>query len=541
MSEIDDAIAKKLERLTELVGTDKAQKIVNQDIKRKENEGNLVAGAKIGFRNLGLGAEQFIRGLVPGVSEREKNLQNIINENAIKDKQVLSTGYGMAGNIGATVLPALATLPVPGLNTATGLTATGALLGAVQPTTSQDETLGTEDQSRLINTGLGAGGGFVGKIGGDKIAKVLQNRIATSGTRLNKLKLQNQVRDESIKKAQDVGFVFPPSQINKGSTTQKIIESAGGKIQTSQSMSLKNQIKTNELVKKALGIADDQPLTDDAINIVRNNASKVYDDISKLGTMKKDDIFTKNITDSITDYKKIINQLPDRKISKLDSLIKNLEEMDNIDSSNIIVLVKALQKENKALWKAGDDVAKQMQAKVQSSLADDLLNLIGRNIDSMEGVDKSIIETFKNNRVILAKANAVQNAFNSETGDVAAGLLSKNKYLTDELKIIADAYNISPKSFQVVNQSMAVSFADFGLGAGASVITGSPAGFGISLARPLIRRGMESGVYQNIVRPNYKTGNILNKLGLLANKTTPAVSIGAGATEQNNSLRGLLE
>ena len=37
MSEIDDAIAKKLERLTTLVGSDKAQEIVNQDIKRKAN------------------------------------------------------------------------------------------------------------------------------------------------------------------------------------------------------------------------------------------------------------------------------------------------------------------------------------------------------------------------------------------------------------------------------------------------------------------------------------------------------------------------
>ena len=32
MSEIDDAIAKKLERLTTLVGSDKAQEIVNQDL-----------------------------------------------------------------------------------------------------------------------------------------------------------------------------------------------------------------------------------------------------------------------------------------------------------------------------------------------------------------------------------------------------------------------------------------------------------------------------------------------------------------------------
>ena len=63
----------------------------------------------------------------------------------------------------------------------------------------------------------------------NQIAKVLQNRIATSGGKLNKLKLQNQVKGQTIKTASENGYVLPPSQINP-STTQKIVEGVGGKI-----------------------------------------------------------------------------------------------------------------------------------------------------------------------------------------------------------------------------------------------------------------------------------------------------------------------
>ena len=41
-----------------------------------------------------------------------------------------------------------------------------------------------------------------------------------------------------------------------------------------------------------------------------------------------------------------------------------------------------------------------------------------------------------------------------------------------------------------------------------------------------------------MIRPNYKTSNILDKLGLVANKATPSLLMGAGATQQN---RGLLQ
>tara|TARA_R110002072_G_scaffold83854_1_gene189995 strand:- start:2320 stop:2922 length:603 start_codon:yes stop_codon:yes gene_type:complete len=199
-----------------------------------------------------------------------------------------------------------------------------------------------------------------------------------------------------------------------------------------------------------------------------------------------------------------------------------------------------LNRENKTLYKGASqgDTLKELQAGIQSNVVDDMLNLIGRNLDDIEGVDKALIETFNKNKIIIAKTHAVGNALDDSTSNIVAGKLAKNKFLTDELKIIADTFNLSPKSLQAINQSMGVSAADTLMSAGMLAATGNPAVVGYMAARPAARAGMLSSAYQKMIQPKYNTNNILNKLGLLANKTTPAVSIGAGATQQN---RGLLE
>ena len=538
MSEIDKKIEEKRQRLINLVGTDKADKIIKSDIKRKENERLFTKGVKIGFKDNILGIEQLIRSLAPGVSEREKELQNIINERAIQNRDVLNTGWGTAGNIVGTAAPAVGTAFIPGGQTYTGMTLAGLGLGAIQPTTTEDETLGTEDQSRLINTSIGGAAGIVGKAGGDRIAKILQSRIANQQGNLNKLKISNQVRDNTIKNAQEAGYVLPPSQINP-STTQKIVEGVGGKIQTSQKASLKNQKITNKLVNKALGLEEDTVITQQILQNIRSEAGKVYDDVAKLGTIYKDDVFVNNLKSTFDDYTDMIIEFPDRKIPAIDNLIKNLDA-ENFDSKNLVKVIKMLNKENKTLWKAANqgDALKELQVEIQGDVVNDLLNLIGRNLDEIEGVDKALIDTFNKNKVIIAKTHAVGNALDESTSNIVAGKLAKNKYLTDELKIIADTFNLSPKSLQKINQSLGVSAADTLMSTGMYAATGNPAVFGFMAARPAARFGMLSPAYQKMIRPNYKTSNILDKLGLVANKATPSLLMGAGATQQN---RGLLQ
>lgn len=78
-----------------------------------------------------------------------------------RDAALMNTKAGIGGNISGAVATALPTAAIPGVNTWTGAAVLGAGLGAAQPVGSDD--------SRLLNTGLGAAGGVAGKYIGGKI------------------------------------------------------------------------------------------------------------------------------------------------------------------------------------------------------------------------------------------------------------------------------------------------------------------------------------------------------------------------------------
>lgn len=131
-------------------------------------------------RNMGRGVEQMyaqaadavapraptLSGLVTGQTpSRSAEVQKEITEARQRDKPLLESGAGVAGNIVGSALPFVATARVPGANTYTGAALGGAIAGAIQPT--------VEGESRLSNTAIGAA------LGG--ASQGVANAIGTAG------------------------------------------------------------------------------------------------------------------------------------------------------------------------------------------------------------------------------------------------------------------------------------------------------------------------------------------------------------------------
>lgn len=97
------------------------------------------AGAELALRRMGL----------------KEDPKTEIAETAKRDRPLLSTGPGLAGNIAGNIAAFAPTAAVPGAGTYKGATALGGAIGALQPVEEGDD--------RLVNALMGAAGGGVAR------------------------------------------------------------------------------------------------------------------------------------------------------------------------------------------------------------------------------------------------------------------------------------------------------------------------------------------------------------------------------------------
>lgn len=94
---------------------------------------------------------------------------------------------------------------------------------------------------------------------------------------------------ETARAGMDAGYVVPPNML-KPSFTNQVVESISGKQATQQIASMRNSDVTEGLVRKALGIADDVPLTQSTMENLRKTAGKAYAEVSQLSPQAAADL-----------------------------------------------------------------------------------------------------------------------------------------------------------------------------------------------------------------------------------------------------------
>lgn len=134
----------------------------NTGIPISENVNNFLAGAGQNIQNMATGISQFL----PGGATRED-----VAEQRRLDADLNQRKAATAGSLLSNVPLAF----LPGAGTTRGAAAIGGVLGLAQPSTSTTETIG--------NTALGAGGGAVGQMAGNRLAQLIGGRSALAPTR----------------------------------------------------------------------------------------------------------------------------------------------------------------------------------------------------------------------------------------------------------------------------------------------------------------------------------------------------------------------
>jgi hypothetical protein len=154
-----------------------------------------------------------------------------------------------------------AAVPGGGLVNTAKQAALGATSGAAAQSTK--EFTGSD----LLASVVGMAAPVMTKLGADALAR--------GGKKL----LLNDTAKMTLKEAQVHGYVVEPSQVRQ--PTSKL-ETVAGKAAIAQEASIRNQMVTNKLAARSLGLPEDTPLSMSIIEEVRERAATPYKEISQL-------------------------------------------------------------------------------------------------------------------------------------------------------------------------------------------------------------------------------------------------------------------
>lgn len=469
---------------------------------------NGIAGFKKAFTDIGQGLGQ-----VAGTVSRED-----VARTRAADQPLMDTTSGTVGNVLGNVAAVLPAAFIPGVNGLVGGMALGATLGAIAPSTSTKET--------LANTGFGAAGGGIGA----KISQFLSNRAATRTARSAALKPTIDAKNAALKEAQDAGYVVPPQDANAGAGSQ-VLNAISGKIKTEQKSSVLNQGVTNSKAAKSVGLPENQPITLDSLNSVRDQAGKAYEAVRGIGTVKTDGAFQTELGDIVKKFQSASKDFPELLNDDVSKVVASVNKKQ-FDADSAIDAIGILRKKADAAYRGGNNEVGAASKKA----ADALESVIGRHLQN-SGAPQDLINNFQNARTLIAKTYTVQKALNQSTGNVKAGVianeLKKGKPLTGDLQDIGKFAQSYPKSNQDIPGVNPYSVLDAAGAVGGMAL--NPAITAYVAGRPIVRSMVLNPTYQKMfVKGKQSSGSLTSMMRLGGKAATPLSALAGSKSNKED-------
>lgn len=332
------------------------------------------------------------------------------------------------------------------------------------------------------------------------------------------------------------GATLPPTQVNP-SMLNKLLEGISGKQQTAQVASIKNQEVVNAQARKALGLAEDTPITPQVLQDYRSVKGQAYEALKSNNTYYADKQFFTDINKKSADLQKLANTTD---VTAELKVLDGLKQM-NFDGTGLVEQMKRLKFDGEANAMSMDP-AKKSLGQAQKFAAKQLEDLAERNLQAFKQPD--VMDNFRKARQDIAKSYTIEKALNAATGDVSGAKLGQRaatgKIVPSELQALSDAAAAYPSAFQNVARVGSVpgiSPLDVGAAGIAAASSGSPSMLGTVLGRPALRAGITSPMYQRNMLPSSQPQmpGLLNRI-----TSDPLTNYGLGQVPQYGTERFLL-
>ena len=297
------------------------------------------------------------------------------------------------------------------------------------------------------------------------------------------------------REGQDVGYVIPPTQINP-SLLNRAMEGTAGKLTTAQNASFKNQIVTNRLANKSLGLPEDTVITPEVLGNIRTNAGKAYENLGISGTIKTSPKFNQAL-DDIPVYKDAIKAEKDFPTGKKNEIVEVIDSLRSpqFDVSSAVSKINVLRGNADKAFASGDKGL----GKANKAASEVLENTIENYLANTKQTD--LLNNFRDARQLIAKTYSVEKALNPASGTIDANKLAQQlragRPLSGELKQISEfssAFPTATKTTESMGSLPQISPLDVGgalIAGGGTYLSGSggetPVTLAALLARPALR------------------------------------------------------
>lgn len=396
-----------------------------------------------------------------------KQLLGVGDKREIENQRIIreaNPGSAIAGNLGLYVAGGLA---APILNTAKGITATGAIAGGLAPT--KGDNVAKEHLGNALIGGAAALAGY-------KATKGIGEHLINKKAAHELLKSQNATTDASLKAAQEAGYTIPRSQYNPTFMTNRL-EGIAGKAAIKQQAAMENQSITNNLARKALDLPESTPLSISTIEKVRTDAYKPYKEVAGLSK----------------------------------------------GAENALEQLKQARAEANGWFNAynrsarPDDLAKAKELQAVADIAENVIDDYAKAAGK-----KELFNELVKARKVIAKTYTLERAMNKGTGDINARVLGrlydKGKPLSDGLDTIGRFATTFPQisqagaSVPTAGVSALEPIAMAGYGMAGQALAGNPTGL-LAAGLPLLRHPARALALSSAMQkaPSYDIG-LLQKL-----------------------------
>lgn len=331
----------------------------------------------------------------------------------------------------------------------------------------------------------------------------------------------NAVRDATLRAAQQEGYVVTPGSISP--TGKNILaERIAGKTHLEQLASVQNQTVTDKLARRAVGIPENTPLTSEGMQQIRKfEFDRGYAPLNKVGTVPTDAAFLDDLVNIESKYVGAAGSFPGAVPEAVEKLVKNYT-VDKFDSADALKATKTLREQAKGNFRSGDTSLAQAQIAVANALE----NQIERALTAANNPKAAqMLEQFRLSRQRMAISHTVEDAIREGGGSVTAAKLARDiqsgKYVSGDLKTIAEFANVFPRVTQTPSQigtPAAGTILGRGLGGavggGVGYLMGGGGGAGVgagagALAPEMVSAGMRnyllSSMAQQRMLPQYKS------------------------------------